>query len=116
MPDLQCHAYDAYHCLHDQPIADTDHLRHDQRRTADAANSSLDGHHFFEAGRGAEVQFGTGDRKHTPSVGMVGSRNAPACVEQVPWRLGMIRHGFWGGHFTASSERFFREVVLPRIL
>ena len=60
--------------------------------------------------------FGTADRKHTPSAGMVGTwRGGYAGLSQIRWRLGMIRVGHWGGHFAASCAGFAREYIGPSL-
>lgn len=58
------------------------------------------------------VIFGTADGRHVPSMGMIGPRGA-GCVRSVPWRLGAIRHGHWGGHFSASAAGFVQHYVAP---
>jgi pimeloyl-ACP methyl ester carboxylesterase len=59
---------------------------------------------------------GTGDRVHTPSLGMLGYRG-PTCdkILQVRWRPGMILDGQFGGHFSAAAERFVARHIAPRI-
>jgi hypothetical protein len=57
---------------------------------------------------------GTADRVFSPSIGALGYRGR-ACEKVVPltWQMAWIRLGHWGGHFTASSERFITECVAP---
>jgi len=61
--------------------------------------------------------FGTADRKHTPSVGMVGLRGSRAAppdgVVELRWRPGLIRLGNLGGHFSASAAAFIERAVAP---
>jgi len=49
--------------------------------------------------------FGTGDRRHTISAGMCGFRQhrKPSNLVEQRWRPGMMRHGHFGGHFSAAS-------------
>ncbi len=59
--------------------------------------------------------FGTGDRRHTPSMGMLGARNrasnpAPA---QVRWRPALMRLGWMGGHSSAVMPDFLARRVAP---
>jgi len=60
--------------------------------------------------------FGTADRRHTPSAGMVGLTslsNDKTCVRSIRWKPSMIRLGYWGEHFSASSAGFVRRHVAP---
>ncbi|MBN1554326.1 MAG: hypothetical protein JXA11_06245 [Phycisphaerae bacterium] len=58
--------------------------------------------------------FGTADRKHVPSQGMVGHLG-PAGENLVPlrWRLGMIPTGNIGGHFAAAATNYIARLVAP---
>ena len=60
--------------------------------------------------------FGTADRRHTPSMGMLGPRprvGLPEQVKSIPWRPGLARRGHWGGHFGASAAGFIQHAVAP---
>ena len=58
--------------------------------------------------------FGTTDRRHTASAGMVGFRGRlPANVRNIPWTRGMIPTGRWGGHHSAIKRRFIAAHVAP---
>ena len=64
--------------------------------------------------------FGTADRKHAPSVGMVGLRaggqsTIPPNVVEIKWRLAMVRLGHLGGHFSAAANRFITRCVAPKM-
>jgi hypothetical protein len=59
--------------------------------------------------------FRTADGQHTPSAGMVGTRRAGRRVLQIRWRPGMVRVGYWGGHFAASCAGFVRDHVAPAL-
>lgn len=59
--------------------------------------------------------FGTLDRKHTPSVGMVGVRSRTSGVSEIRWHPAMVRLGHWGGHFAASCSGFVRSCVAPAL-
>ena len=70
--------------------------------------------------------FGTSDRRHTPSAGLVGfrspeglspeDREAYRKVRQIAWRPRMIRDGSWGGHYGFSTHRFACRVLAPIVL
>ena len=56
--------------------------------------------------------FGTADRRHSFSAGMVGlSRRDEAGIVEIPWRPRMIRSGHWGSHFSASARKFIARHV-----
>ena len=56
--------------------------------------------------------FGTGDRRHRLSAGMVGlSRQDDAKIVEIRWRPHMIRSGHWGSHFSASARGFIARHV-----
>lgn len=60
--------------------------------------------------------FGTAEGTHTPSAGMMGIRHwssADPKVVQIQWRPDMIRHGNWGGHFTAMASGYVARFLLP---
>ncbi len=57
--------------------------------------------------------LGTADGRHAPAIGMVGPK--PETVDGVSWRVGDIRRGHWGGHFSACNARWLAERVWPRI-
>ena len=60
--------------------------------------------------------FGTADRRHAFSIGMIGPRGRAAAdprVRLLPWRPGLVRSGHWGGHFGASACGFIRHCVAP---
>jgi hypothetical protein len=77
-----------------------------------SAYSPLD---FLILGAGTTL-FGTGDRRHVPSAGMIGLRHPSARdgrVVQVPWRPAMIAHGWLGDHFTAGTRGLICNHVAP---
>lgn len=57
---------------------------------------------------------GTADRVFSPSIGTFGYRG-PHCgkLKQVRWRPGFTRLGYWGGHMSATAERFIAECIVP---
>lgn len=56
--------------------------------------------------------FGTADRKHSFSAGMVGlSRQDEAGIVEIRWRPRMIRSGHSGSHFGASARGFIARHV-----
>ena len=56
--------------------------------------------------------FGTADRRHSFSAGMVGlSRQDEAGIVEIRWRPRMIRSGHWGSHFGASARGFIARHV-----
>ena len=68
--------------------------------------------------------FGTADRVHTPSAGLVkfrepgglddeGRRLYATRLRQVRWRLGMARTGHLGGHVGPDLPAFLRRYVVP---
>ena len=69
---------------------------------------------WFIAGLGPCL-FGTADRRHIPSAGMIGLLGHPpaADVTQIRWHPGMIACGHWGSHFSASSRRFVARYIAP---
>ena len=73
------------------------------------ASSVLD---WLIVGAGTLV-FGTADRKHTPSVGMMGLRCCGEGVVEVRWRPELVRLGHFGGHFSASSAGLIERCVAP---
>lgn len=61
---------------------------------------------------------GTADRRHVPSIGMIGPRGGAADVPQVRtvrWRPSFVYYGHWGGHFGASARGFIRQCVAPKM-
>ncbi len=59
--------------------------------------------------------FGTGDRKHTFSAGMVGlhpAADGPA-IEQVRWSPAWVLMGHMGGHFSAGNARAVATRLVP---
>jgi len=61
--------------------------------------------------------FGTGDRRHTPSMGMLGSlAPAPGNLAALRWRPGWITLGHWGGHFAAAAKGFVAHKLAPLLL
>jgi len=60
---------------------------------------------------------GTADRKHSPSIGMLGYRG-PACdkIVHLRWRPSMITLGHYGSHFSAAAEKYIASKIAPRIL
>jgi hypothetical protein len=68
---------------------------------------------WFIVGLGT-LLFGTGDRRHAPSLGMVGPRRpVPPNVVDLPWRLGMVPLGNLGGHFSAAAPAYIARRVAP---
>ncbi len=61
--------------------------------------------------------FGTGDRVHTPSLGMVGPRAPlPPNVVHLAWRPRDLLAGHTGGHFGVSTAGYFARHVAPKVL
>ena len=70
--------------------------------------------------------FGTGDRRHTPSLGMIGRRRAEdqadsrqgamGPIVEIRWKPSLIGAGNFGGHFSASAARFIHRRVAPAVL
>ncbi|MHC4984644.1 MAG: hypothetical protein ACYTFO_00660 [Planctomycetota bacterium] len=71
-------------------------------------SSSLD---WLIVGLGTFV-FGTCDRKHALSAGMIGHRG-PGAIREVRWRPCMIASGHLGDHFSASATGFVTRYVAP---
>ena len=72
---------------------------------------------WFIIGLGTLV-FGTADRKHTLSAGMVGLRGHSGVAEagrlvEVKWRPALMGLGQFGGHFTAPAAGFIGRRVAP---
>jgi len=68
---------------------------------------------FLINGLGALV-FGTNDRRHTLSAGMVGfdgSSGDGGAVRHVRWRPGDVRRLWFGGHFTVSSVPLMADLL-----
>ena len=62
--------------------------------------------------------FGTGDRKHTLSAGMVGLRYRRPPNDrllEIRWRPALIRQGCYGGHFTAPAALFITHHLAPKM-
>lgn len=58
--------------------------------------------------------FGTGDRVHTVSQGMVGHRGrAGENLVPLHWRFGMMHTGNVGGHFAAAATNYIAQLVAP---
>jgi pimeloyl-ACP methyl ester carboxylesterase len=58
--------------------------------------------------------FGTGDRVHTVSQGMVGHHGSKGRnVVELHWRPGMIHTGNVGGHFAAAATNYIAQLVAP---
>ena len=60
--------------------------------------------------------FGTGDRRHTPSVGMVGRRGPAGETVEIRWRPSLIRMGYLGGHFSVAAAPFIQRRLAAAIL
>lgn len=61
--------------------------------------------------------FGTGDRAHWPSMGMIGpAAPQPANVVHLRWRPRDLLAGHAGGHFAASGKRYFARRIAPELL
>lgn len=70
---------------------------------------------WFILGLGT-LLFGTADRVHTPSVGMVGPRMpCPANVIHIPWRPRDLALRHTGGHFGASMAAYFLARIAPHL-
>ncbi len=68
---------------------------------------------FVILGAGTAI-FGTADRKHTASAGMVGLRhNGEEKIVAVPWRPAMILTGRLGGHTSCSPPAYLSRYILP---
>ena len=73
-------------------------------------------------GAGTAV-FGTMDRRHSVSAGLVGfrlprdlasdERQAYQKVRQIRWTPGLVRNGHLGGHMGWTTTRFARDVLAP---
>ncbi len=57
--------------------------------------------------------FGTTDRRHVASAGMVGFRRKSDRIEELVWQPKMIFQGNLGGHLGAFSPSFARKFLLP---
>jgi len=58
--------------------------------------------------------FGTADRVHALSMGMVGpAREPPRRLVHLPWRMSMLSLWHLGGHFSAVAPRFIATFVAP---
>ncbi len=71
---------------------------------------------FILLGAGT-LLFGTADRWHTLSAGLVGLKPPPATngrVVHIPWRPGMLTTGHLGGHFSTTT--FIAQYVAPHML
>lgn len=69
---------------------------------------------FFFLGLGTMV-FGTSDRVHTPSAGLVGWHHHPPGFVEARWHPDWVRFGYIGNHTTTSANRFVRFVVVPML-
>ena len=67
--------------------------------------------------------FGTMDRQHSVSAGLVGFKMPPAVplaervqylkVRQIPWTISLLKTGHLGGHMGWTSTRFARDFIAP---
>jgi len=67
--------------------------------------------------------FGTMDRHHTVSAGLVGFHLPPGLppgrrggylkVRQIPWSISLVKSGNLGGHMGWTTTRFAREFIAP---
>jgi pimeloyl-ACP methyl ester carboxylesterase len=67
--------------------------------------------------------FGTMDRQHSVSAGLVGFKLPPAVppgdrtqylkVRQIPWTVSLLKMGHLGGHMGWTSSRFARDFIAP---
>ncbi len=107
----------------------------DPKRDLRTAQSHLDGPMVITSsvldwlivGIGTLV-FGTGDRKHALSVGMVGWRGPAAgkrrCrslgdgarIVEISWRPSFVRLGHLGGHFSVAAAPFIQRRFAPAVL
>ncbi len=68
--------------------------------------------------------FGTMDRRHSVSAGLVGFRLPESCadpaqyrkVRQVRWTIDLVASGNLGGHMGWTTTRFAREFLAPILL
>ncbi|MFP4105680.1 MAG: alpha/beta fold hydrolase [Phycisphaerae bacterium] len=73
---------------------------------------------FIILGAGT-ILFGTGDRRHTASCGLMGFAGPSAQdsrVEELRWSPRMVLSGRYGGHASATPPGFIARYVAPRIL
>ena len=68
---------------------------------------------YFFLGLGTLV-FGTSDRVHSPSAGLVGWHHHRDDFVEARWHPTWLRHGYLGNHTTTAAERFIRHVIAPR--
>jgi len=72
------------------------------------------------------IALGTIDRRHTMSAGASGFRMPPylseeqrqlyeSRLQQIPYRLTMLRSCNLGGHFSVTNSKFVTEWVAPRL-
>lgn len=60
--------------------------------------------------------FGTGERRHTPSAGMIGLLHRTARdpkIVQLRWRPSMIATLNFGGHFTGAATHYVTQHIAP---
>jgi pimeloyl-ACP methyl ester carboxylesterase len=69
------------------------------------------------------IVVGTGDQRHSPSMGMIGPRGKAnerlrraGRLVVLKWRPGMIRWGNLGGHFSAASPKTIARLVAPQLI
>ncbi|MDR3636834.1 MAG: alpha/beta hydrolase [Isosphaeraceae bacterium] len=101
------------------PSYDLTRALHAVRREVAAFWSPLD---VFVLGAGT-FMFGTIDRKHSVSAGLVGFRTPPepsaeqtaqyAKLRQIRWRAAMAPTGYMGGHVGPDCPAFLRKYVVP---
>ncbi len=60
--------------------------------------------------------FGTSDRRHQPSGGLVGFESRHEKLVAMRWRPSWLRHWHWGNHTTSASFAFVRDIIGPILL
>jgi pimeloyl-ACP methyl ester carboxylesterase len=62
------------------------------------------------------LAFGTGDRRHTPSIGMIGRRGLAGEAVDIRWHLSLVRLGYVGGHFSVAAACFIQKRIAAPML
>jgi len=57
--------------------------------------------------------FGTGDRKHALSAGMVGLKATDDRIVNIPWRPRMFLSGRLGGHSSCTPPKYIARWIAP---
>ena len=69
---------------------------------------------FFFLGFGT-LLFGTSDRLHSPSAGLVGWHHKSPNFYELRWHPDWLRFGYLGNHLTTANFKFLRDVVARMI-